>query len=100
MKVILDHLIKEIGDEHKFGCLPESCYNSPCQLGVIALESFSEIMTSASNVLVDAHRLHLNDDMIDEMIILRMNKKFMERIRTQKYFSSVAFSESKEGENV
>ena len=86
MKALLDHLIKESGEEHKFGCLPEMFYNSPCQLGVLNSESFSERMTSAANLLVDTHWLHLNDDMINKLIILCMNKKFMERVRTKKSF--------------
>ena len=54
-------------------------------------ESFSEIMIRAANFLVETHRLHFNDEMVDKIIFLRMNKRFMERIRTNNYFSSVLF---------
>lgn len=40
MKVMLDRLIKESGDECTFGCMPELCFNSPCKLGVLTSESF------------------------------------------------------------
>ena len=91
MKVILDHLIQESGEDRQFGCLTEMCCNSPCQLGVLTSESFSERMIIAGNVLVDIHRLHLNHDMIDKLIVLRMNKRFIERIRSKKVFSSTIF---------
>ena len=61
---------------------------------------FSERMASAANLLVDTHRLHLNDGMIDYLIVLKMSKKLMKRVRTKTFFSSVAFSKSNEGENV
>ena len=78
MKTLLDRMIKESGEECKFGYLPEMCCNSPVQLGALTSENFSERMISAANLLVDTHRLHLNDDMIDKIIFLRMNKKFID----------------------
>ena len=36
--------------------------------------------------------MHLNDEMIDKMIVLRVNKRLMERVRTKKAFSSAMFS--------
>ena len=86
VKIILDRLIKESGEERKFGYLPEMCYNSPVQLGALTSKSFSKRMASAANLLVDAHRLHLNDKMIDELIALCMDKKFMDRIRSNNVF--------------
>ena len=62
------------------------CCNSPIQLGALTSEIFSERMISAANVLVDAHRIHLNDDMIDKLIVLRMNKKFIDRVRSKCFF--------------
>ena len=89
MNILLDHLIQESREEYQFGCLPEMFCNCTCQLGVLTYKSFSERMISAANLLVDAHRLHLNDDMIDKLIILRMDKRFMERVRSKKVFSSI-----------
>ena len=68
MKVLLDHLMQESGEERKFGHLPEMCCNSPCQLGALTSDSFSERMISVANLLFDTCRLHLNDEMIDKMI--------------------------------
>ena len=44
-----------------------------------------------ANLLVDSHRLHLNDDMIDKVIALRINKKFMDRIRSKKSVITMQF---------
>ena len=64
MKTLQDHMIKESGDERKFGCLPKMCCNSPLQLGALTSENFSERIISVANLLVNAHRLHLNDNMM------------------------------------
>ena len=91
VKILLDHLIQESGEELQFGCLPEMCFNSPCQLGVLTSESFSERMISIANLLVETHWLHLNDKMIDKLIVLRMSKRFMERVGSKNVFSLVMF---------
>ena len=91
MKILLDHVIKENGEKRKFGCLPETCCNYPLRLGVLTSGSFSERMISAANLLVDAHRLHLNDGMIDKFIVFHVNKKFMDRIRSKNAISAMHF---------
>ena len=102
MTILLDHSIQESGEERQFGSLPEMFSNSPYQLDVLTSESFSERMISTANLLVDTHHLHLNDGMIDKLIVLRMNKRFMERVRSKKVFSSVMFDKilSNESEKV
>ena len=62
------------------------CTKSPVQLGALTSESFSERMTSSANLLVDAHRLKFGDDMIDELVVLNMNNKFMDRTRSKTTF--------------
>ena len=91
MKILLDHLIRESGEERQFGRLPGMCCDSPCQLGALTSECFSKRMISTANLIVDTHRLRLNDDMIDKLIVLRMNKRFMERVRSKNVFSSAMF---------
>ena len=85
-------MIQESGQENQFGYLLEMYSNPLCQLGVLTSDSFSERMTSASNVLVDTYWLHLHDEMTDKMILLCVSKRFMEIVRTKKYFSSEIFS--------
>ena len=82
VKMFIDHVIKESGEERKFGCLPVVGYNPPAQLGALNSESFSKRMISAANLLVHAHRLHLNDDVIDKLIVLHMDRKLIDRIRS------------------
>ena len=40
MRVLIDKMIKESGDERRFGHLPEMCTKSPAQLGALTSESF------------------------------------------------------------
>ena len=80
------------GSERKLGCLPEICTKSPVQLGFLTSEIFLERMISSTTLLVDtAHRLKFNDDMIDKLIVLRMNNKFMDRIRSKTTFFTMTF---------
>ena len=79
------------GSERKFGCLPEMCTKSPVQLGSLTSEIFLERMISSANLLVDTHRLKFGDDMIDKLIVLRMNNKFMDRMRSKTTFSTMTF---------
>ena len=51
--------------------------------------NFSERMISAANLLVTTHRLHLDHDHIDKMVVLRMNKRFMEGVRRKEAFTSI-----------
>ena len=87
------NMIEKNGVTRIFGYLPEMCKNSPCQLGVLTSESFSERMISAANLLVTTHRLHLDHDHIDKMVVLRMDKRFMERVPRKEAFTSITFKD-------
>ena len=93
--------MQESGDECEFGCLTEMCCNSPWRLGFLTSDRFSEIIASEANLLVDMGRLHLNDEMIEKIIVSRMRKRLIERVRTKKYFSPAMFGNdlSDESEN-
>ena len=93
MRILMDHLIERNGINRIFGYLPEMCKNSPCQLGALTSESFSERMISAANLLVTTHSLHLDHDHIDKVVVLRMNKRFMERVRRKEAFTSITFKD-------
>ena len=56
-------------------------------------------MISAANLLVTTHRLHLDHDHIDKMVVLRMNKRFMERVRRKEAFTSITFKDVLAEEN-
>ena len=88
---LIENLMEENGENRKIACLSEMCSNSPCELGALTSESFFKWIASAANVHVDAHHARLDHDDIDNMVVLRMNKSFMERSRRKKAFTSIVF---------
>ena len=70
MKTLMDHLMEESGKHRKFRYLPNACSNSLFKLGTLASESFSKRMISATNLLVDYHRLYFDHDKINKMAVL------------------------------
>ena len=93
MKVLLDHMAETSRPGRKFGHLLEICTKSHVQLGALTSEIFSERMVICANLLVDTYRLKFGDDMIDKLITLRMNKKFMDRMRCKTTFVTMALDE-------
>ena len=79
----MNRLIEESGEQRKFRHLPEMCYASPCQLGALTSESFSERIIIAVNLLVNTYRIRLDQGNTDNMIDLRTSKRLMERVRTK-----------------
>ena len=76
----------------RFGYLLDMCKNSRCQLGALLSQSFAERMNSNANLLVTKNRTLLDDELIDMLVVLRMNKEFMELVRkrvAQTYFNLV-----------
>ena len=78
MKTLIDHLTEESRYQRKCRHLPEICFSSSYQLGALISKRFSERMASVANLLVDAHRIRLDQYNIDKMIVLRMSKRFIE----------------------
>ena len=64
-----------------FFCLPIMCKNSHFKLGTLTSESFSERMISAENILLDKNLLRVYHASVDNMVVLRINKRLMERAR-------------------
>ena len=48
-------------------------------------------MISVDNLLVETHRVRLNHDSIGNMVVLRANKRFMERAWREEAFASIVF---------
>ena len=46
---------------------------------------------SSTNLLVDARRLKFGNDVIDQLIVLRMNKKLMDLMRSKTTFATMTF---------
>ena len=40
---------------------------------------------------MDPRRLKVGDDMIDELVVLRVNKKFVDRVRNEKAHATMNF---------
>ena len=91
MKLLIDCMIEESVSERKFGCLSEMHTKSLVHLGALTPESFSERMIINANLLVDSTSLKFGDDMIDKIIALRMNKKFMDRMHSTKTYATMNF---------
>ena len=70
---------------------PRNVYEISCATWGFDLGEFSERIISSANLLVDAHRLKFVDDAIDKRIVLRMNKKLMDRMRSKTTFATMTF---------
>ena len=53
------------------------CHLAPCQLGALNDQSFVEQMNSCAKLIVSEKRTRLNHELIDKLVVLRMNLKFM-----------------------
>ena len=64
-------------NKNVFGYLPMMCRLSPCQLGALNAQSFVERMNSCAKLIVSDKRTNLDHGLIDKLVVLRMNLKFM-----------------------
>ena len=64
------------------------------RLGRRHQKAFLESMISSANILVYTHRVHLGHDHIDNLIVSRMNKRFMERARREEAFTHIIFNDA------
>ena len=60
-----------------FGYLHMMCRLSPCQLGALNAQSFVERVNLCAKLIVSDKRTSLKHELIDKLVILRMNLKFM-----------------------
>lgn len=68
-------------DNDCFGLLPHMASVSKFQLGALLSKSFAERMNSAGKNIVRDNRGKLDHEMIDKLVVLRMNRNFMEFCR-------------------
>jgi len=85
MKILMkeSERVSESNDK-KFKLLPLMAKCSKFQLGALVSQSFAERMNSAGKNIVTDNRTNLDQDMIDKLVILRMNKRFMEYARQER----------------
>ena len=60
-----------------FGYLHMMCRLSPCQLGALNAQSFVERVNLCAKLIVSDKQTSLKHELIDKLVILRMNLKFM-----------------------
>ena len=90
LKIELKPLMDEINElskerENCFGCLPLMASSSKCQPGALNAQSFSERIKSVANPMTTKNRLHLEPELMDKLVTLRMNKRFIATVRDTKH---------------
>lgn len=82
MKILMrDALLVRKSDNDCFGLLPHMASVSKFQLGPLLSQSFAEQLNSAGKNIVRDNRGKLDHEMIDKLVVLRMNRNFMEFCR-------------------
>jgi len=72
------------GDEDmksKYGYLLLMMHCSPLQIGALAAESFCERMISIANMVCTKLNIKLSDEDVEMLVVLKMNKAFIEHCR-------------------
>ena len=77
-------------ENDKFKLLPRMANASRFQLGALISQSFAERMNSCGKQIVSDNRGKLDNDMIDKLVVLCMNREFMEFVRLRQTKSKVA----------
>ena len=77
-------IITEIDpDRSKFGFLPLMAGCCDGQIGALNAESFAERVISGSNLVMTNGNTLLGDKMLEMLVVLRMNREFMEFMRRE-----------------
>jgi len=99
---ILMKRIEEYNSDNNaiFGYLPMMCRLSPCQLGALNAQSFVERMNSAAKLIVGEKRTSLNHELIDKLVVLRLNRDFMVYCRQHGSMARVREVDNTEGNDV
>ena len=82
MPLNIGHLYIRAEQESKYGYLLLMATSSKGQLGALMAESFCERCISAANMISTDSNVRLGDEEIDMLVVLKMNKKIMDFMRT------------------
>ena len=74
---------KKLIDSGKYGLIPTMAVASTYTIGSLNGESFSERVISAANLVLDEGNTALNDEELEMMVILRIDRKFMQFMRAK-----------------
>ena len=80
-KVDFKVLMEDIREKHHCGLLPFMMKSLRGQLGALNAESYSEHINSASQIVMDEGNCRMGCDMLNKLVTLCMNRKFMESCR-------------------
>ena len=81
MQLDIGRLYKDMCDAKHSGYLPLMAGCSIGQLGALNAESFCERILSCANNIIQANNTLLSDSELEMLVVLRMNKDFMEFMR-------------------
>ena len=81
MGMLYRKIIKSDADRRIYGFIPDMAASSTGQIGALNAESFCErVLSCANDVLTEGNTL-LDDEELEMIVILRMNRKFMQFMR-------------------
>ena len=81
-------LINSDKDANEFGLLPLMAGCCDGQIGALNAESFAERVNSAAKLILTNLNANLNDDDLEKLVVLRMNRDFMIFMR-ENYFNEI-----------
>ena len=87
-QVLREEIIEKDVDRALYGWLPKMATSSKGSIGCVLASSFCERINSCANAVVTEGNTLLSDDEMELLVMLRMNKGFMEFMRT--YYPHVA----------
>ena len=76
------------------------CMLSPCQLGALNAQSFVERMNSTEKLIVGEKRSSVNHELIDKLVVLRLNRDFMVYFRKHGSMARVQEINNAQGNDV
>lgn len=82
-------VVVTIGVQRKLCLLPLMMCCSKYQLGALNSQSFAERINSAANRVVTEDTIRINSTLVDMLVTLRMNKRFMDFIKDSKYQGNI-----------
>ena len=89
MPLDVGHLYREIAakdiDRKIYGYIPAMASCSYGQIGALTAESFCERVLSTANMVLTEGNTLLGDEELSMLVVLRMNRQFMDFMRTHYY---------------
>jgi len=81
-QVLREEIIEQDVDRALYGWLPKMATSSKGSIGCVLASSFCERINSCANAVVTEGNTLLSDEEMELLVMLRMNKGFMEFMRT------------------